>query len=50
MNQLELIQSYQGNGTSLVTLTIATNKNALPNAISLLNAEYTSSSNIKCRL
>lgn len=50
MTTLELLESYEGMGTSLITLTIGTNKKALESAITLLNSEYNTATKIKCRI
>ena len=50
MNILKQLEIVEGRGTSLITMTIATNANALNNAITLLTREYSVSANIKSRI
>ena len=50
MNILETLSNLNGCGTSMITMTISTNKSALANAMNLLNTEYSVSNNIKSRV
>lgn len=50
MNTLEKLASLNGHGTSMITLTVATNPMALNNVNTLLNSEYNVATNIKSRV
>ena len=50
MNTLQRLEKVKGCGTSMITMTIATNANALVNATKLLGSEYAVSANIKSRV
>lgn len=54
-NQVQSYHSFventnRGHGTSMITLTIATNQQAMVNATSLLQREYHTATNIKSRV
>lgn len=50
MNTLQQLEKVKGRGTSMITMTISTNANALVNATTLLRSEYAVSANIKSRV
>ena len=50
METLEKLENLTGSGTSMISMTIATNTKALDNAVTLLNTEYGVAANIKSRV
>ena len=50
MDTLKHLTTLVGHGTSMITITIATNPKALDRTVSLLNSEYSISANIKSRV
>ncbi len=50
MNNLQFLSELEGHGTSMITLTIVNSPKALDNAISLLNREYHTATNVKSRV
>jgi peptide subunit release factor 1 (eRF1) len=50
MQTIERLDSYNGNGTSMITLTIAPSQNALIQSRNLLQREAGTATNIKSRV
>lgn len=50
MEILEKLENLMGCGTSMISMTIATNPKSFDDAVTLLNAEYGMAGNIKCRV
>lgn len=50
MEQITYLESLAGQGTSLITMTLAKTPRALDNAVKMLTEEYNTATNIKCRV